>query len=244
MRESLRKNVKEHQARRRKAQEKGDAFEDYALDRVDLAGITDVHNADGKSTPIYRHFKYEDWVILSFRVELHLLVASFLHDIAAPDHMGIPSGHVEQLFTLYFKTNLDLGKLGAETLAKGLEILQAPMELLDGKELRSELPMETALEEFVKGTEEYRRARIRRVEAGDESAKLSFPRLQKARAPAKAPDKVVVHALAKDAAAPKPQRKLVAQLSNASTASSSMDVLGSDVVTKSSDDGAIGISVM
>ena len=57
-----------------------------------------------------------------------------------------------------------------------MKILQGPLELHDGNELRSKLPPETALEEFVKATEEYRRTRFCRLEAGDQSAKLSFLR--------------------------------------------------------------------
>lgn len=51
--------------------------------------MKDLHNADGKGSPIYGNFKYEDWVVLSWRYEMHLLCHGFCLD-SGDDRQGLP----------------------------------------------------------------------------------------------------------------------------------------------------------
>merc|ERR1719263_136389 len=53
--------------------------------------------------------------------------------------------------------------------------------------LSSELDKEMPLKDFIIGVEQYRRDRIRRIDAGDESAQLRFPKNQPPKAGAKGP---------------------------------------------------------
>ncbi|CAE7809151.1 CAF1-3 [Symbiodinium sp. CCMP2456] len=82
-------------------------------------------------------------------------------------------------------------KLGAKDLAEALKILKEPAQLIDAESgprlLQSMLDKDAPFEVFVSNVEAYRRDRTRRIEAGDESAKLSFPKPQakQAAAPAK-----------------------------------------------------------
>ncbi|CAK0819187.1 unnamed protein product, partial [Prorocentrum cordatum] len=73
------------------------------------------------------------------------------------------------------------------TVAAALRVLQAPLELVEQRPgvriLRSTIERDVPLDDFVRAVEKYRRDRARRREAGDESAKLCFPR-RKAAAPA------------------------------------------------------------
>jgi len=169
----------------------GGAEEGTDVNSLKVEDIEDVHSCDGEGTPLYANFKYEDWLMLSWRYELHLLVHAFLEDVADPDYKGIPQDHVAHYFSLYYNTNFDpKGKLGASDLAAVVKLLKAPLELVEVKPgykvLRSSLPMAAAAADFVRGIEGYRRDRSRRVEAGDESARLNFPKPAVKAAPAKA----------------------------------------------------------
>lgn len=172
LRQELRTNFSKHKA---------SGNEDVSLSDVALAGLTDIHDCDGKGTPLYCGFKYEDWLLLSWRYELHLLVHGFTVDVEDPDRQGIPVDHVPHYFSLYYGVKYDpKGKLGVDNLAALVKLLKVPMELVERKQgrkvLQSQLGKETCVEDFVKGIETYRRDRCRRVEAGDESAKLVFPK--------------------------------------------------------------------
>jgi hypothetical protein len=158
-----------------------------------------VHDADGKETPLYANFKYEDWLILSWRIELHLLATGFLNDVDDPERLGIPEDHVAHYYELYHEQKLAMKKLNCDSLPQTLKLLKEPAELAvgpgDRKFLRSKLDKETEFDVFVRGVESYRRDRQRRIEAGDESAQLKFPKpAPKAAVPKGAPAKGVAKA--------------------------------------------------
>eukprot|EP00930_Biecheleria_cincta_P045615 TRINITY_DN3143_c0_g1_i1.p1 TRINITY_DN3143_c0_g1~~TRINITY_DN3143_c0_g1_i1.p1 ORF type:complete len:773 (+),score=123.22 TRINITY_DN3143_c0_g1_i1:43-2361(+) len=189
---------------------------------MSLTDVKDVHDGDGNGTPVYGSFKYEDWLLLSWRYELHLLHHAFLEDVADPDRPGIPEHHVSHYFQLYFGRSFDTHCLGVAGLTETVRLLREPLELADTdqgyKILKSKLDKETAIDEFVLGVEKFRRDRCRRIDAGDESAELSFPKPQpKAAGPAKArpPPKAAVPrpaaAAAAAAAAPPPAKAAVAK---------------------------------
>merc|ERR1740117_1698600 len=156
--------------------------------------VDNIHDADGKGTPLYGNFRYEDWVLLSFRYELHLLSYAFAMDVNDADRPAIPEAHVAHYYNVYFKTKLDPAKMDKKTFEEVLKVLKGPCELTESelasskcKVLKSKLDKETNTEDFVKAIEEYRRDRFRRMDAGDESAILTFPRpVAGAKAPAKA----------------------------------------------------------
>ena len=178
LRDTMRKKQKEYIGRKVQAAKKGEAFDDDALDRVDIAGVTDIHNADGKASALYAHFVYEDWVIVRLGVELHLLLVAFLRDVKDANLTGILEGHVGHYYELYYKQKLNLGMTGEDTLEEVLEIIQdQPMDLFDfDGVLRPMLPAEAPLEDIVKLAEYYRRERVRRVKAGNVSELFTFPR--------------------------------------------------------------------
>merc|ERR1740117_2748451 len=145
--------------------------------------VDNIHDADGKGTPLYGNFRYEDWVLLSFRYELHLLSYAFAMDVNDADRPAIPEAHVAHYYNVYFKTKLDPAKMDKKTFEEVLKVLKGPCELAEStlgsskvKVLKSKLDKDTNTEDFVKAIEEYRRDRFRRMDAGDESAILTFPR--------------------------------------------------------------------
>jgi len=179
VRKRLRQGHMEFVEARKKAEAGGETFE---VSMPDLATVLDVHSAGEQGQPLYAHFKYEDWIILSWRYELHLLVHAFLTDAADADRQGIPEDHVAHYYSLYFGQQFEPTlKLGVEGIPEILKLLKEPrlelVEQVPGRRiLLSRVDREAPSEDFVSGTEKYRRDRQRRVEAGDESASLSFPR--------------------------------------------------------------------
>lgn len=149
-------------------------------DAIDLASVVDIHNADDHGTPLYANFRYEDWLLLSWRYELHLLVHAFAADVADDDIPGIPENHLGHYFSVYFGICFSPeAKLGVPDVSSVVKLLRDPIEFVehDGgpRTLRSGLDKEASLDVFVKSVEAYRRDRKRRLEAGDESAQLSVP---------------------------------------------------------------------
>jgi hypothetical protein len=159
----------------------------------DIKGMTieDIHNVDAKGTPIYANFKYEDWILLAWRYEMHLLVHAFATDVNDPDRPGIPEEHLKHYYKTYFKNTLDPSKLGVDSVEKIFKVLKmSALQLADkggkSKILTCELGKETPLKDFIVEVETYRRNRLRRIDAGDESAQLKFPKNAPAKAGGKA----------------------------------------------------------
>jgi len=188
MRVKLRTGHGQVLAKQKQAKASGDEILDIA-GSLDPNTVEDIHNSDGQGTPIYANFKYEDWLLLSWRYELHLLAHTFIIDVDDPDRPGIPEEHIPHYYALYHGTKCDPGKLGVQTVPQLLKLLKEPVELVTERGstiLKSKIDKDTAIDYFVKRIEVYRRDRNRRIEAGDESAQLSFPK------PAKAPPKAPV----------------------------------------------------
>lgn len=158
----------------------GDANRTEKAASVDMASVEDIHDVDGEGTPLYVNFKFEDWLLLSVRYELHLLAHAYIEDADDPDRSGILEAQLPFYYHLYFGAQLDpMGRLGVASAADVVRIQKEPVVLEAGEYgllLRSSWEKETPLEAFVKAVEADRRDRTRRYEAGDETATLNFPR--------------------------------------------------------------------
>ena len=184
---------------------------------IELSKVKDPHDADGNGTPIYGNFKYEDWIVLSFRYEFHLLCHAFPIDAADPDREGLPEEHLEHYWKTYFHHHFDPKKLGVTNLAGVLKVLKDPIELKDmpgTRMLFSSCEKEASIDVFVVAVEAYRRDRARRIEAGDESAALDIPRAkatQPAKADGAAPQKGVMRSVPKTASKAPPKAPVAKQ---------------------------------
>mmetsp|Transcript_70689 Transcript_70689/g.133415 ORF Transcript_70689/g.133415 Transcript_70689/m.133415 type:complete len:916 (+) Transcript_70689:77-2824(+) len=188
MRSELRKKHQEYSMKKAK---NGGTDDDVGMFDIKGIKLENIHDIDSKGTPLYATFKYEDWILLSWRLELHILTHSFMLDVDDPDRPGIPEAHWTHYYKIYFGRDGDLvGQLNAGSLDKALKTLRGPVELQEKggmKVLQSKLDKETSIEEFIKGVESYRRDRQRRIDAGDESAQLKFNKAPAKAKPAKAP---------------------------------------------------------
>jgi len=108
---------------------------------------------------------------------LFLLLHGFVKDVDDPERVGIPESHVLFYYSKYFRKQLNPKAFGVAGLsAFGDTLIKDTCEWNAQKELISPLSVDTTFDVFVKVTEEQRRLRQRRIDAGDESARLKFER--------------------------------------------------------------------
>eukprot|EP00930_Biecheleria_cincta_P069928 TRINITY_DN575_c0_g3_i1.p1 TRINITY_DN575_c0_g3~~TRINITY_DN575_c0_g3_i1.p1 ORF type:complete len:877 (-),score=289.78 TRINITY_DN575_c0_g3_i1:28-2658(-) len=145
------------------------------MEELDVFTVEDVMDC-GNGEPLFANFAYEDWTLLSLRYELHLLLHFFKKDLNDPDRPSFGEKHFGYYYNKYFKKNWNLQLFAVKKLEEVLDIVKDTATVGDGGFLKPEQAEETAVEQFAKLTEEHRRERERRVDAGDETAKLKFNR--------------------------------------------------------------------
>jgi len=172
--------AKRAEAKKKEAEEKGDEApkEDPEVD-VDDLDVFSVDNVSdiGNGEPLFANFVYEDWFLLSTRYEIHLLLHSFKKDLNDSDRPSFTEKDLGFYYNRYFKKAFSLKSYNAKDLAGLVELIHDT--LLVNKEssfLEPALSDDTPIANFVKLTEEHRRDRQRRLDAGDETAELKFPR--------------------------------------------------------------------
>jgi len=157
---------------------------------------------------LFAHFDGEDWMLTRLRFEFAMLVLSFKKDVDDPDRPGIPLDHLNFYYSKYFNKGINTKLFGASDTAEVLSLIKDAVSTKDNI-LVSQLTDDIeSLDIFVKLTEEGRRERCRRIEAGDETARLKFTAPKESAAPkpaAKADPKAAPKAApaAKLGAAPK-----------------------------------------
>jgi hypothetical protein len=184
LREELKKRHTEYA---KKKKESPDMLDIASAFDIKSAAVEDIHNIDSKDTPLYANFKWEDWILLTWRYQLHLLAHAFATDVADPDRPGIPEEQLPHYYNIYYKAKCDPTQIGCADFPKAFKLLKLAGLELKSKILSSSLDKEMPVKDFIVGIEQYRRDRIRRIDAGDESAQLRFPKAGPPKgAPAKA----------------------------------------------------------
>lgn len=140
---------------------------------IDIYGVADINDA-GEGVPLFSQFTYEDWELVKTRFELALLISAFKKDSGDSDRVGIPLDHLNFYFPKYYSRSINLKTYGATEIAEVFALIKDTVAVKDSV-LVSQLSDEIdALDIFVKLTEEQRRERQRRIDAGDETARLKF----------------------------------------------------------------------
>ncbi|CAE8713309.1 unnamed protein product [Polarella glacialis] len=141
----------------------------------DISSVEDVSDIGG-GEPLFAHFAPEDWALIQLRHELYLLQDAFQKDVNDPDRAGIPENHLAFYYNKYFKKGLNPKLFSLSTNLELFALLKDTVAIpADTQVLTSQLPAELeSLGIFVKLTEENRRERQRRIDAGDETARLKF----------------------------------------------------------------------
>jgi len=140
----------------------------------DIFSIEDVSNM-GDGEPLYANFGPEDWALLQIRMEVHLLQEYYKKDVDDPDRIAVPEAHLSFYYTKYFKKTLSPQVFGLKTIKELLELVKDTATISgEPAVLTSHVEDVDSAEIFAKFTEECRRDRKRRGDAGDETAKLKY----------------------------------------------------------------------
>ncbi|CAE8633146.1 unnamed protein product [Polarella glacialis] len=143
------------------------------LDVFAVENIMDIGNGDA----LFADFAYEDWVLLSTRYELHLLLHSFKKDLNDPDRLSFGLKHLSYYYNKYYKKNWSMQQFGIKEFDDLVELLKDSVSLDSASgHLKADQAEDATLDSFMKLTEDNRRERQRRIEAGDETARLKFSR--------------------------------------------------------------------
>ncbi|CAE6964894.1 unnamed protein product [Symbiodinium natans] len=142
---------------------------------VDITAVEDVNDIGG-GEPLYSSFEAEDWALLQLRYELYLLQDSFKKDVNDPDRVAIPEAHLSFYYSKYFKKQMNLKQFGVSELADFVKLVKDTVAVSEDSKMFSTI-LDDELESIdmlVKFTEESRKERQRRIDAGDETARLKF----------------------------------------------------------------------
>lgn len=177
--------AKKKELAKKKREEEGEAKEDEAndeeemnidVDELDISSVADVSDI-GNGEPLFAYFKPEDWILVNTRYEFHLLLHSFKKDLDDSDRPSFGEAHLGFYYTKYYKRQFNVQSYGMSKVADFLDLIKDSVKMVDDTKMLSPvLPEDTPLDTFVKLSEEHRRERQRRLDAGDESAELKITR--------------------------------------------------------------------
>lgn len=146
-------------------------------EEVDCMGIQDVSDI-GNGEPLCAKFQFEDWALFTIRYELYLLQQAFANDVNDPDRIGIHETNIEFYYNKYFKKFFNIKNFGQNNITGLTEMIKDTVSIEPtNKTLCPNPSLAKNLETpdlFLKVTEDQRRARQRRIDAGDETARLKI----------------------------------------------------------------------
>ncbi|CAE7680520.1 DDB1B [Symbiodinium sp. CCMP2592] len=142
----------------------------------DVFGVENILDI-GEGEPLFGNFEYEDWLLLSTRVELHLLVHHFRDDTGGA---VLDESNLAHYYKCYFKRNFKPEDFAVKA-AEEVILLVEDSVCIENALLEHKLPENTSWLHFLKLTEQLRRERMQALEAGDETVTLSFPGAEKER---------------------------------------------------------------
>merc|ERR1712129_374324 len=150
-----------------------DDEEKAAANKIDIFSVTDVCDV-GEGKPLFKLFAMEDWALMQLRFDLYLLNVAFKKDVNDPERVGIHETHLSWYYNRYFRKQFMPKYFGVDTQAQLIALVPDAVGWSDDKVLTTPLTEDAGLDMFVKLTEEKRRERQRRLDAGDETARLKF----------------------------------------------------------------------
>merc|ERR1712137_1012895 len=144
-------------------------------DAMDVFSLDDFQDIGG-GEPLFYHFQFEDWTLMSLRYELHLLGHAFKKDVKEADRPGMILEHLPFYYQKYFRKAFNTKAYGFDTNKELVDLLRDTV-VLRGKNhiLETLLPEDNETNGiFVMLTEECRRDRERRICIGEETARLKI----------------------------------------------------------------------
>lgn len=155
-----------------KAQPKKEGDEEEEV-LVDVFACSDVSDT-GKGEPLYMKFAPEDWALMGLRWELATLARAFKQDVNDEERATIPEPHLAFYYTRYFKKQFLPKNFGKDTLSELCTIVKDTAKVDEKSMLVIQLAGDAEADSFVRLTEESRRERQRRIDAGDETVRLKL----------------------------------------------------------------------
>jgi len=149
--------------------------ETLAEDNLDVFAVQDIMDT-GNGEPLFVSFTFEDWTLLTLRYELFLLTHAFKHDVDDAERVGIHESNLLFYYTKYFSKTINPKHYGKETNQEVVDFVKDAVKLdTDKNVLTSILNTDLdSLDDFLKLAEDCRRERQRRIDAGDQTARLKF----------------------------------------------------------------------
>jgi len=149
--------------------------EEAKADDLDIFGVEDVCDACN-GEPLFVEFIFEDWALFTLRYELFLLCHAFKHDIDDAENPGIHESNLAYYFTKYFNKQFLPKHYGKESVKELMDFVKDTVKIdAENSVLSTDLETDVdTIDIFVKLTEECRRERQRRLDAGDETARIKF----------------------------------------------------------------------
>lgn len=166
---------KDDKEEKKEPEEKPQDDDSMDIDDLDVMGVEDVCDIGG-CQPLFANFQNEDWVLLGLRCELHLLVHAFKRDTGDPERTGIHKDHLGFYYNKYFKKQFNLRSYACDTLEKLVKLVKDTLAIESKTQTVGALLSDDleSFDMFMKLAEEHRRERVRRADAGDETAVLKF----------------------------------------------------------------------
>lgn len=110
------------------------------------------------------------------RWELNLMLHAFKKDLGDADRPSFTDAHTAFYYNKYFKKPFNVQSFGVEKMKGIVELIKDTLSIKEDGMLQTLKAENTPLTDFVKLTEDHRRDRQRRLDAGDETAQLKFTR--------------------------------------------------------------------
>lgn len=112
---------------------------------------------------------------MSLRFELNLLIHAFKRDVKDEERKVIHEDNIGFYYQKYFRKGLNTTFFGAKTIRALLDLLGDTLRITNNKLFETFLPAEfESFNVFVLLTEEARRDRQRRIDMGEEGAKIAM----------------------------------------------------------------------
>jgi hypothetical protein len=164
--------AEEEEAKEEEAsEEEKEDVDDY--DGLDVFGVEDVCDI-GNKRPLVTAFQSEDWTLMNLRAELHHMLIAFAKDVKDHDRNQMHIDNVAFYYQKYYKKPLNFKLYGVENITELLPLVRDTVRLVDEKVVTTILPNLDTFNVFAMITEECRRDRVRRLDIGDETAKLAI----------------------------------------------------------------------
>lgn len=156
------------------------------LDAIDVFGVEDIFEIGGKpAQPIFAHFAFEDWALMGLRFELNLLVHAFSKDVKETERALIHEDNIGFYYQKYYKKGLNPAFFGVKTNKDLIAFFEDTLTINTQRVLETHLPCDfEALNVFVLLGEAARRDRARRIDLGEEGAKITMTSVSGSHIPA------------------------------------------------------------